>query len=121
MVQSIPHHAQNWIAGIAGKSRRFRDVADFDRGENFFDSFGIAPEPTAAPPEDSLDHNRQGDDGHDENRPHDRSAFAEIIDDEIVAPAARFRSRRCGWTRTDRRRNAGARRNSAWYAYWTGG
>ena len=37
------------------------------------DPFGIAPEPATSPPKDSLDHNREPNNRHNKNRPHDRT------------------------------------------------
>src|SRR6266480_2037980 len=112
MVQPVPHHSQNWIAGIAGKPRRFRDVADFDRRENLFDPLGVASEPTSAPPEDSFDHDRQRDDRYEKDRPHDRTALIKVINDEIATPTTGFRRGCRARTWTQRRSDSGSR--SGW-------
>ena len=53
-----------------------------DRGENFFDPFRIAAHPAAEPPENALEHDGERDDRNNQDRPHDRAALAEIIDQE---------------------------------------
>src|SRR6202049_2433479 len=100
MIETVSHHAQDRIARSAGKPGRFGQVAAFNRGEHLLDPFRIAPEPAAAPPKDSLDYEREPDDRHDQDRPHDRAALAEVIDEKVTAARGfRFgsRRRRCCW------------------------
>ena len=47
VVQTVPHHAQNRIARIAGETGSFGDIADFDRGEDFLDPLRIAAHPAS--------------------------------------------------------------------------
>ena len=60
----------------------------FNRGEYFLDPFRIATKPAASPPKDSLNYDREADDRHDEDRPHDGTALAEIIDQPITGTRA---------------------------------
>src|SRR5207247_11090685 len=110
MAQAVPHHAQNRIARIARKPRRFRDIRHFDRGKDFFNSLRVAPEPTAAPPENSFDHDRQSDDRDKENRPHNGTALAKVVDDEVATPTAHFRGgcRACCWSQCRRNSCSGS-------------
>ena len=55
----------------------------------FSDPFRIAPEPAAGPPKNSLDDDRESDDRHNQDRPHNRPALAEVIDEKVTAKRAR--------------------------------
>jgi hypothetical protein len=92
VIETVPHHSQNRGARSAREPRGLGDIAVFNRGEHFLDTFGIAPKPAAAPPEDSLDHNREADDRHDQNGPHNGATLAELVDQPIAAehPTAGF-------------------------------
>ena len=83
VIQAVPHHAQNRIARVARQARSFSHVADLDRGKNFLDPLGIAAHPAAEPPEDALEHDGERDDRDDQDRPHDRAALGEIVDQEV--------------------------------------
>src|SRR5437867_11846223 len=98
VIETIPHHAQNWIARSAGKPRGLRDIAMLNRGKHFLDPFGITTKPAATPPKNSLDHHSEPDDRYNQNRPHDWTTLAEFVDQPIASeypPAGcGFRSRR---------------------------
>ncbi len=96
------------IARAAGQFRCFVDVARFDRGENLLDPLRIAPEPTGPPPEATFDHDRQGDDRDDEDRPHDRAALLEVVDEEILALRCRLSRLRAFRRRSGRGGRGGA-------------
>ena len=76
------------VARIAGEPGRFRHVSDFDGGEDFLDAFRVAAHPAAEPPEDSLENDRQRDDGNDQDGPHDRAAGLEFRDEEVLIELA---------------------------------
>ena len=109
MIETIPHHAQNRIAGTAGKPRCLGHIAIFNCGENFLDPFRIPPEPAATPPNASLDHNRERNDRHDQNRPHHRAAFVKLVD-QPVATQKTSRLFRSGCSSCSRTRRSGCSR-----------
>jgi hypothetical protein len=84
VIQTVPHHSQHRVARIAGEPGGFRYVADFDGGKNFFNPLGIAAHPTAEPPENALQDDRQRDNRDHQNRPHDRAAGLEVVNEEIL-------------------------------------
>src|SRR5438128_8225523 len=99
VIETIPHHAQNWIARSAGKPRGLRDIAMLNRGKHFLDPFGITTKPAATPPKNSLDHHSEPDDRYNQNRPHDWTALVEPVDQPVAGKEAGFRggrSSRCG-------------------------
>jgi hypothetical protein len=85
MVETIPKHSQYGVAGTARKPRSLGSVAIFNCGENFLNPFRIAPEPAATPPNAALEHNGERYDRDDQNRPHYRAAFVELVDQPITA------------------------------------
>src|SRR6478752_6071491 len=89
VIQSIPHHSQNRVAGTARQAGSLRHVSGLDGGENFLDPFWIAAHPAAPPPENALEHDGDGNNRYNQDRPHDGTALAEVIDEEIC-PACFF-------------------------------
>src|SRR5207245_346971 len=100
VIEAVPHHAQNWITRSAGKPRGFSRITVLNRGEHFLDAFRITSEPAATPPKNALDHHRERNDRHDENRPHDRAALVKLVDQPVASKEASrfgFRRGRSSW------------------------
>ncbi len=59
------------------------DVGIFQRGQDLLQFLRVALAAFAPPPERAFADDGDGDEGADENRPHDRAAFAEELEDDV--------------------------------------
>src|ERR1051326_1262051 len=93
VVQAVVNHPDDRIAGAFCDFLCGIDVGVFERALNLFALLEVAFETFAPPPERTLADHGNGGEGAGKNRPHDRAATAEILEDDIGEHEENFQFR----------------------------
>ena len=83
VVEAVANHADDRVVRAFGNFLRGGDVGIFQRGEQLLHFLRVALAAFAQPPERAFADDGDGHDGAGENRPHDRAAFAEELEDNV--------------------------------------
>jgi uncharacterized protein YhfF len=83
VAQAVVNHADDRVFRAFGDFRGGGDVGIFERGEQLLQLLRVALLAFAPPPERAFADDGDGDEGADENRPHDRAAFEEEFEDNV--------------------------------------
>ena len=77
------NHADDRVFRAGGDFRGGGHVGIFQRGEQLLHFLRVALAAFAPPPEGAFADDGDGDEGADENRPHDRAALEEELEDNV--------------------------------------
>ena len=83
VVEAVMNHADDRVFRAFGNFLRGGDVGIFQRGEQLLQFLRVALAAFAPPPERAFADDGDGDEGADENRPHDRAAFEEEFENDV--------------------------------------
>src|SRR5436305_55863 len=94
--QPFPDRVEKRIIGTRGESKGLIEISRRNGIETFLQSCGVCPPPEVVPPDDPFgDHRERREQGR-QNRPHDRPALEEIVNDNIGKTSLHEESSKCG-------------------------
>ena len=83
VAEAVMDHADDRIFRAFGNFRCAGHIGIFQRGEHLLQFLRVAFAAFAQPPERAFADHGHGDNGADENRPHDRAALGEELENNV--------------------------------------